>query len=333
MIVIEEADEISEEDFDNLDSSIRTTKGENTIVLMFNMPSRNHWIIRRWFNLEETPLEEYYRAIPKNLPDTEYIFATYKDNEVNLSPSAVVALESFREKNPEYYYTMICGLVGEGKKGRVYKNWQKITVKEYETLPYTEYYGLDFGYTNDPTALVGFKTHNNKIWFRQYIYETGLTNTSLAEKMTALGIDGLIVADSAEPKSIEEIKQKNFDIIPSVKGKDSIRNGIGLINQYEVAYTEDSMDIEQEIQNYIYKLDKNKLPTNEPVDEWQHALDGCRYIASYVLTHGGHDGSVITIPTQGNNTYSAVDVNNDTIKSNATSDDLYDRFAQSPYIL
>lgn len=283
MIIIEEADEISEEDFDNLDSSIRTVKGDNEIILMFNMPNKDHWIIRRWFNLEETEHEEYYKAIPK-LDDTEYIFASYKDNVKNLTPSVIATYESFKEKNPEYYYTMILGLVGEGRKGRVFKDWRLISPKEYEELPYSEHYGLDFGYTNDPTALVGMKHHNDTVWARELIYEVGLTNDDIADKMKSLGIKGQIVADSAEPKSIEEIKRKGFNIIPSVKGPDSIRSGVNILNQKQVFLTEDSTNGIYESQNYVYKLDRNKLPTNEPEDINNHFCDGLRYIATDQLS-------------------------------------------------
>ena len=283
-IIIEEADEITEEDFDNLDASIRTTKGENTIILMFNMPNKDHWIIKRWFDLEETEHEQYYKAIPKNMPDTEYMFATYHDNRKNLTESVINTYESFKEKNPEYYYTMIQGLVGEGRRGRVFKNWQKITDKEYEALPYSEFYGLDFGFSNHPTALVGIKFHNGKLWVRELLYSTGLTNKDIADRMRQLGVKNEIVADSAEPKSIEEIKREGFNIIPSAKGADSIRAGIALLNQQEVYYTESSKNLEIELQNYIYQLDRNKEPTNEPIDEYNHIMDSTKYVATRHLT-------------------------------------------------
>lgn len=282
-IIIEEADEIDEIDFDNLDSSIRTVKGDNKIILCFNMPNKDHWIIKRWFNLLPTEFDEYFIADPKNLPDTTYIFSTYHDNRKNLTDSVVNTYESLKDKNPEYYYTMIKGYVSEGKRGRVFKTWKPISNAEYEALPYTEYYGLDFGFTNDPTALVAMKYHNDTVYHKQLLYKTHLTNQDICRELRRLEIKGRIIADSAEPKSIEEIKREGFDIVESVKGADSIRSGIGIMNSKEIYYTEDSEDLINETLNYIYALDKNKNPTNDPIDEFNHIMDACRYVDSYYL--------------------------------------------------
>jgi phage terminase large subunit len=276
-VIIEEADEITEEDFDHLDTSIRTKKAKNNIVLMFNMPDKNHWIIRRWFNLEDSEFEGYFIATPKDRPDTTYIEASYKDNIVNLSKEAVDTMEGFKHRRPEYYYNMIRGLVPSGKKGRVYLHWKPITNKEFNELPYHSDYGLDFGFTNDPTALVEIKRHNNKLYLKELIYEVGLLNSHIADRMKSLGVKGIIVADSAEPKSIEEIRLHGFNIIGADKGKDSVEYGIGALQEMDVYYTEDSLNLANEVQNYVYKLDKNKEPTNSPMDEYNHLMDAIRY--------------------------------------------------------
>lgn len=283
MVWIEEAEEITKEDFINLDSSIRTSKAKNTIILSFNMPSKDHWIIKRWFNLVDTNQKGYYKAIPKEDSNTEYVFATYKDNAVNLSDSLKATYESYKDTNPEYYYTMVKGYVSEGLVGRVFTDWEPITDKLYEDLPYTEHYGLDFGFTNDPTALIGVKFHNKNIWVKEYIYQTGLTNQDIAERFKSLGLKGLVIADSAEPKSIEELKREGVYTKASAKGDDSIRAGINLINQYKVHYTETSSNVASEIQNYVYALDKNKNPTNKPVDDHNHLMDALRYVLQEYL--------------------------------------------------
>jgi phage terminase large subunit len=285
LVWVEEAEEIDEDDFNNLDSSIRTQKAKNTIIMTFNMPHKDHWIIRRYFNLEESEVSGYYKATPKtSMQDqVEFVFATYKDNAKYLPGTLLKAYEKYQETNPEYYYTMIKGYVSEGLKGRVFSDWQPIPNKEYEALPYPKYYGLDFGFTNDPSALTELKTHNNRIYLKELIYKTGLTNEDLANEMKRLDVKGIIVADSAEPKSIEEIARRGFNIIGSKKGADSIRSGINLLKQHEVFYTEDSENIANETQNYTYRLDRNKAPTNEPIDDYNHALDGIRYIAMEIL--------------------------------------------------
>jgi phage terminase large subunit len=276
-ILIEEADEISEDDFDNLDTSIRTTKGKNTIILMFNLPDKNHWIIRRWFNLEDSEIPNYYKPVPKQRKDTTYIEATYRDNIKNLSREIVETMESFEKSRPEYYYNMIEGLVPSGRRGRIYTDWKAISNEEFENLPYETRYGLDFGYKNDPTALVALKKHNNKLYVKELIYQTGLLNSHIIRRMQTYNIDGIIIADSAEPKSIEEIRQAGFNIVGAEKGKDSVDYGISVIQDMEVYYTEDSENIAREIQNYVYMLDKNKEPTNKPIDEYNHAMDAIRY--------------------------------------------------------
>jgi phage terminase large subunit len=276
-IIIDEADEIEEEDFDQLDTSIRTKKGENAIILMFNMPDKNHWIIRRWFDLVDSGVEGYYKAVPKDRADTTYIESKYSDNLINLSQKSIDLMENFKTIRPEYYYTMIQGLVSEGKKGRVFKTWQTISDKDYDELPYPLQYGLDFGYSNDPTALVEIKKHNQNIYIKELIYETGMLNSHIADKMRELGVQGLIRADSAEPKSIEDIKQRGFNVIPADKGKDSVEYGINYLNQHNVYYTQSSNNIALETQNYTYALDKEKNPTNTPIDSWNHSMDAIRY--------------------------------------------------------
>ena len=276
-VIIEEADEVEEEDFNKLDASIRTKKGENHIILMFNFPEKNHWIIRRWFNLIDSDVKGYYVPQAKQRKDTTYIIDDYHSNIKNLSSSAVNVLEGYKEHSLELYYTMVKGYVSEGKQGRVFKDWEPITEKEYSKLPYTPIYGLDFGYSNDPAALVEVKKHNNKLYVKEMFYELGLTNTDISSKLHSLGIDGEIVADSAEPKSIEELIRLGHTVKPSVKGADSIRSGIDRIKALEVFYVETSENLKAEIQNYVYKLDQNKMPTNQPIDKHNHLMDAIRY--------------------------------------------------------
>lgn len=283
-IVIEEADEVLEDDFDNLDASIRTKLGKNTIILLFNMPDVNHWIIKRWFNIVDSEVEGYFKVIPKNLSDTEYIYADYHDNRVNLTESSVLTFESFKEKNPEYYYTMIKGYSTEGKKGRVYKNWQPITNDFYNQLTSEEYFGLDFGFSNDPTALVGMKFHNDNVYFKEYLYKLGLTTPDIKDELDRLEIGDLVIADSEAPMMIEELNRLGAFVEGAVKGPGSINAGINLLNSKNIFYTEDSENLKQETLEYIYELDKNKNPTNKPIDKHNHALDAARYVAMKYLT-------------------------------------------------
>ncbi len=278
-VIIEEADEVAEEDFIQLDDSLRTVKGDVTIVLLLNPPHRKHWIIRRWFNLTKSGVDGFYKADLKDSEkrDTIYIHGTYESNRQNIADKTIDNFERYKTRNPSHYYSMIKGLVSEGARGRVFTDWQTISVAEYEALEYERFYGLDFGFSNDPTALVEVMRHNERIYVRQLLYETGLTNARIAKRMEELGVNGLIFADASEPKSIAEIAEYNFDISAAPKGNDSIRTGIDYIHDHEVYYTEDSDDIADELQEYKWALDRNKEPTNTPVDAHNHAMDAIRY--------------------------------------------------------
>jgi len=141
-VIIEEAEEISEEDFNQLDDTLRTVKANVQIILIFNPPSKNHWIWKKWYNLISSEVAGYFSAIPKKNQSLLSIFSTYLDNAKNLNATTMANFEAYKDSNTEHYYTMIKGLISEGMRGRIYKKWQPI-----EAMPdmYTKFYGLDFG--------------------------------------------------------------------------------------------------------------------------------------------------------------------------------------------
>jgi phage terminase large subunit len=284
-ILVEEMEEVEEMDFNQLDDSLRTIKGEIQILGIFNPPHKNHWLIRRYYNL--FPAEDfygsgfkgYYVALPKQDDSLLSIHSTYLDNLANINKTTVSNFERYKETNFEYYATMIRGLVSEGAKGVIYKNWKPCTLAEFRDLPYESFYGLDFGFSNDPAALIEIKAHNDTYWKHEVFYKRGLTNPGIVEEFEANGIpkSAEIYADSAEPKSIEEIKQAGYNIIPAVKGPDSIRAGIKHLLSKVNYYTETSTNLILEKDNYAYALDANKEPTDKPIDKYNHLMDGDRY--------------------------------------------------------
>ena len=278
-ILIEEADEISEDDFNQLDESLRTVKGDVKIILLFNPPPKEHWIIKRWFSLSESKVKGYYEAVPNNDKELLSIFSTYYDNISNIAKSTQTLYESYLISNEDRYYTSIAGLIPEGVKGRVFTNWQKINSQEYFDLPFQEVYGLDFGF-NDPTALIGRKLHKSNLYAHEYIYEIGLTNRDLASRFEALGISkrSLIIADSANPKDIEDLKKNyGYNVVSAYKGKDSIINGIKKIKEYQTFVTSCSKNFWYENQHYTYQLDQLGNATDFPVDTNNHCIDPLRY--------------------------------------------------------
>lgn len=274
-VLVEEMEEISEADFKQLDDTLRTTKTEDIqLIGIFNPPHKNHWIWHRWFNLVDA-IPGYYRAEPKKLPSLLSIFSTYRDNLENLNASFIANLKQYKIDDPEYYYTMVEGLISEGVRGRIYKNWKRVNAMPAHG---EKYYGLDFGFT-DPVALVECELHNKDLYVEEKIYEVGLTNAELSNRMKALGISktARIYADSAEPKSITELKAMGWNIIPAQKGKDSIVSGIKYVKQYQVHVTEKSVNLWRESEEYHWMLDAKKEPTEEVSQGFDHACDGLRY--------------------------------------------------------
>jgi phage terminase large subunit len=140
---------------------------------------------------------------------------------------------------------------------------------------------MDFGYANDPTALVALYTMDNELYFDQLIYEKGLTNQDIVDQYEILQVGRTeeIFADSSEPKSIEEIRKSGYNIRPTRKGADSVMYGIDLLKQFKLHITESSTDIEGELRKYKYQEDKIGNILNKPVDAFNHGIDAMRYIA------------------------------------------------------
>jgi phage terminase large subunit len=291
-VFIEEADENEEDDVNKLDDSIRTNKIENIqVIFLYNPPSKNHWIIKRFFRLIDCGLRlpdgkpaPYYRAVPIASPDVLAIHTTYLDNIENLNEKTVAKYNAYGTPghqfyNQEYYYRDVLGLVSEGARGRIYRDWKPVTNAFFESLPYPSYYGLDFGYSSDPVAMVEIKSHNNRNFFRELIYEPGLTNPQLARLMVSRGVKrkAPIYADSAEPKSIQELRDLGFNVLEADKGPDSVLYGIKMVASMENFITEGSANLWAENEEYRWALDANKEPTDTPEDKNNHLKDGLRY--------------------------------------------------------
>lgn len=277
-IIVEETEEVEEPDFDQLDASLRTTKGILRVFRIFNPPKKNHWLIQNNYTLAESRIKGYYIARPKVRSNFLSIFSTYHDNLRNVDQGTIDIFENYRVTNPEWYWTVVRGLISEGAKGRIYRGWEPITNAEFNALPYSSYYVLDFGFSNDPLALVEVKRHNKRRWLRELIYETGVSDEELARRLKTLGVGSRpVVADSAEPKSISFLREKGFDVTAARKGADSVRFGIKTVQGLTVYYTQDSTHIAHEYQEYRWKLDVNKELTGDPEDKHNHAMDAIRY--------------------------------------------------------
>lgn len=283
-VIIEEADEIKEEDFIQLDDSLRTLKGNIRIILLLNPPPKTHWIIKRWFNLLPSEKKGFY--VPELKPEinnTLFIRTSYKDNIKNIAPRSIQNYQNYEQSNPDHYYNMILGLVPETVRGKIYANWREIDTVPFEARLIRR--GLDFGYSNDPTALIDIYEYNGGYILDEQLYRKGMLNKQIADYILNLhNNDCIVVADSAEPKSIDEIKLYGVSILPAVKGTGSINSGISFVRGQKISYTKRSIHLKEEYENYAWMEDKEGITLNKPKDEWNHCMDALRYGLASVLS-------------------------------------------------
>ena len=283
---IEEAYEItSEDDFDTLAESMLGDCPEDLwkqITLTFNPWSDKHWLKKKFF---DSPDE-----------DTLAMTTNYLCNEW-LSPADRKVFEDMKRKNPRRY--KVAGLGDWGvTDGLVYENWKEqsftlINKKEYNDMPEDKRpenpvfsdgldsaFGLDFGYTNDPTAFFcGFLSlSEKKLYVWDELYKKGLSNRAINSEITQMGYaKERITADSAEPKSIDELKGLGLRIGGAKKGKDSVNNGIQWIQDLEIIIHPRCVNFLMEISTYQWKKDKFDKKLNEPEDDNNHLMDAMRY--------------------------------------------------------
>ena len=202
-----------------------------------------------------------------------YSHSTYQDARGLLPASVVENIESRRDKDPNWWSIYGLGQPGGKIEGLVYPKFEQC-----DSLPDgVVFYGLDFGFTNDPAVLVANVINGGNLYSRELFYERGLTNDDIARKMALLNVRGTIWADSAEPKSIEELVRKGFNVLPSEKGPGSVEFGHQRVNQYYQFWTKDSVDCIREQRNFRYKKNIQGMLTDNTTHEWSHGMDARRY--------------------------------------------------------
>lgn len=276
---VEEAYEItSEDDFNVLDESIRGETPDNLfkqITITFNPWNERHWLKRRFFDVD-------------NDPDILAITTNYQCNEW-LDEADLKVFERMKNGNPRRY--QVAGLGNWGiVDGLVYENWREENFKLDELKGCKTICGLDFGYTNDPTAFVVafLNEQDKKLYVFDELYEKGLSNKRIYERITEMSYaKEKIIADSAEPKSIDELKTYGLRIKGAKKGKDSVNNGIQWIQDLEIIIHPRCVNFLTEIGNYTWSKDKFGQMLNVPVDDFNHLLDALRYgLEPYIQTKG-----------------------------------------------
>jgi phage terminase large subunit len=254
ILYINECNNVTFEAYNEL--SIRTKK---EVYLDFN-PANEFWVHKEL----------------KDEPDTDFIILTYKDNEA-LDESIVSQIEKNRDKAATSSYWAnwwrVYGLGQVGSlEGVVFNNWKEIDMIPGEAKLIG--IGLDFGYTNDPTAAIEIYNYNGTRIINELVYRTGMVNSDIA-KILPSGI--IIYADSSEPKSIEEIRRQGKTIKGVTKGADSINYGIDVMQRQDYLVTKQSTNLIKELRSYCWDVDKQGQRMRRPIDHYNHAIDALRY--------------------------------------------------------
>lgn len=221
--------------------------------------------------IDYNPVSEFWIEDTVKRQDAERIILTYKDNEA-LSQEIISSIEQ-RKNRVGWWKVYGLGELGE-IEGKIYTNWAIV-----DTIPHEarlERYGLDFGYTNDPTAIVAIYYYNGGYIFDEITYQKGLSNQDIANILKNLP-SKLVIADSAEPKSIDEIKSYGISILPAQKGSDSVRFGIQVLQDQRISVTRQSVNLIKEYRNYLWQVDKNGRIIEEPEKGNDNLLDAARY--------------------------------------------------------
>lgn len=246
---------------------------------------------RKEVYLDFNPANEFWvHTELKDEPDSDFLILTYKDNEA-LDQSIIEQIEKNKEKaKTSTYWANWWKVYGEGQlgmlEGVVFSNWKQI-----DTIPSEAKLlgiGLDFGYTNDPTAIIEIYNYNGQRIVNELVYQTGLLNSEIA-KLLPKHVP--VYADSSEPKSIDEIKRFGVIIKGVTKGKDSINYGIDVIQRNEYLVTANSGNLIKELRSYVWDTDKQGKRLNKPIDFNNHAIDAFRYHEMETLGIGANYGS------------------------------------------
>lgn len=272
----EEATEFTEEDHLNIDAAIKSPRKK--IIDTYNpiplIPAFSSYLKSRYWD--------------KQNPDALAIKTTYRDNLQFLPDHYVKTLEDLKDTNPKLYEMWANGNYTT-LEGVIFENWDVVDSIPTEGGVKDFGYGLDFGFTVHPSVLVhvfvrGLGTPEAEAWLREELYETGLNNQQLAHRMRVLRVDKYadVIADCAEPKSIDELCQAGFNVRPAVKGPDSVRAGISQLQAMRLHVERGSTNLIKEFSAYSWKTNKDGKPLPEPVDAFNHGIDAIRYCLTRV---------------------------------------------------
>ena len=278
--VLDEAEELTdEESFDKIDFSIRAKNVTNRCILILNPTTKENWIYQRFFQNRGIP--DGYNGSKNNIT---YIHTTYLDNLKHLSQSFVKQIEDMKIRRPEKYQHQIMGGWLKRAEGVIFTHWN---IGKFNT-EIDSIYGLDFGFSVDPSALVEVAIDKVRkiIWLKEHFYKTGLTTSQIYDLSIRYAGKNLIVCDNSEPRLISELKSKGLNVVPTIKRKGSILTGISLMQDHQMIVDSSSINLIREFNNYSWKLSGSI-----PHDSHNHLCDSSRYAIQYLLTRSVPHGS------------------------------------------
>jgi phage terminase large subunit len=262
---LNEANEFYLEDFNQL--SLRTTE---RMILDFNPSDVLHWI--------------YSDICTRD--DCDTFITTFEDNAF-LDPEIKKEILRMKEKDADRWRVYGLGERATFKEGQIFDNWQWVDYKKFLDKEHCEVaYGLDFGFSNDPTTIVEVRRKNDRLYVHELLFRKGLTNQDIFDEIKKLGLqEEIIICDSAEPKSIEELRRLGAYCKPSQKGKGSVLNGIQVIKEYEVFASKQSKNLLQEYQYYIWDSNRDGKSINKiKQNGMDHLMDALRYAVTTGLS-------------------------------------------------
>lgn len=279
VFVCDEAEEWrSEEDYDKMVLSIRTKGVQNMVIVVMNPASTSHFVYQKY--IKDTHRIEVIDGVPVQIsthPNVLHIHTTYLDNLEYLSREFVSEIEDIKANNPEKYQRIVIGKWSEMNEGAIFKKYSVV-----DSMPHFVQrcgLGLDFGYTNDPTAGIFCGVYGNTLYLDEICYSTHMGSGDIIKALRQYSSFD-ITADSADPRLIDELRAGGLRVSPVVKGSGSVIAGINKMLEMDICITARSKNLQYELDNYCWAKDKDGQYTNEPIDANNHLIDATRY---YIL--------------------------------------------------
>lgn len=279
--VCDEAEEwTSEEEFEKIMFSIRQQGIQNRIIVIMNPTDSNHFIYQKY--IKDTHKIVEYDGVPVQIsthPSVLHIHTSYLDNLEHLSDTFIKEAQAMKENDPERYAHIFMGQWSDVAEGAVFKKWG--IVDEFPEECKKVGLGIDWGFSNDETACVKCGLIDNRLYIDEQFYEKGLLSSDIIRKLKEenerSGMWYKVIADSADPRLIQEVANGGILIYPVMKGAGSILAGIDKMQTLELYVTKRSVNLQEELRNYTWDKDKDGHYINQPIDAWNHGIDAVRY--------------------------------------------------------